>query len=142
MGGVTIKIQTTCYCLKVRNANNHITAFYDRMLEQSGVTIRQYSLLLNISRAESLNVRELADKSNLDRSTLARNLKPLFTKELIQDLKLPKARDSKLKLTDKGMKTLIQAQDLWEEAQGTVIKKLGYDKLAMLDIVLKELETL
>lgn len=123
-------------------ATNNLARFYDRMLEPSGVTTRQFSLLLNISRSEDVNVRQLADMANLDRSTLARNLKPLFSKCLIEDNKLPGARDSKLRLTETGRETLEQARCLWEKAQDTVAEKLGREKLEMLETVLEALEAL
>lgn len=133
---------TSCYCLKVRKASASVTKFYDHMLEPVGVTVRQYSLLLNISRRHSISIRELADITDLERSTLARNLKPLFHKELILDAKLPGARDCKLELTENGLKALAEAQALWQQAQNAVMEKLGAKGLEMLEYILHELEEL
>lgn len=132
----------SCYCLKTRMATGNLVKFYDNMLEPSGVTTRQYSLLLNISRREDVSVRELADMTNLERSTLARNLKPLFSRLLIEDKKLPGTRDSKLRLTKNGREVLEKAQGLWEKAQSGLAEKLGQEKMDMLETVLDALEAL
>lgn len=133
---------TSCYCLKVRKANGAVTKFYDTILAPSGVTTRQYSLLLNISRAENISIRELADMSELDRSTLARNLKPLFNKELVSDAREIGTRDCKLILTEKGKTVLSEAAALWAKAQQMLMEKVGYANLDMLDNVLEMLEKL
>lgn len=133
---------TACYCLKMRRATNDVTRFYDHILEPSGVTISQFSILLNVSRAEKGSIQELADMAELDRSTLARNIRPLINRSLIVDAKLPGARDSKLKLTDDGTKTLEHAKVLWEEAQQQVKSKLSQSGIEELEQLLKALEAL
>lgn len=134
--------QTSCYCLKMRRASSDITRFYDKQLESSGVTVSQYSLLLNISLAEQGTLKELADMAELDRSTLARNIKPLIRKNLVYDAKVDGARNSKLVLTQEGIKTLEHAKQLWNHAQQQVQEKLGQVNISELEKVLKTLETL
>lgn len=133
---------TPCYCLKIRRANADLISFYDHSLAESGITIQQYSLLLNISKAEKGTLRELADMAELDRSTLARNIKPLLSKKLVYDAKPEGARDSKLTLTDDGKKTLQLAQTLWEKAQKNISQSLGEVGIKELDKLLKTLEAL
>lgn len=142
MGNSYQKKPTTCYCLKMRRASSDITRYYDHMLEPSGVTVGQYSLLLNTSNAEKGTVTELADMAELDRSTLARNIKPLINKNLIYDAKVNGARDSRLMLTEEGKKTLLHAQSLWEEAQKKISENFGKDGIAELEKVMKTLEAL
>lgn len=143
MGSIKYSKQpTSCYCLKIRRATNDVTRFYDHVLKPSGITVSQYSILLNISRAEKGSIKELADMAELDRSTLARNIKPLINRNLIIDAKLPGTRDSKLKLTDEGIRTLEKSKMLWEEAQHQVEKKLGLNEIEELEQLLKALEAL
>ena len=93
---------SSCYCLKVRRANGIVTKFYDSLMAPSGVTVRQYSLLLHISRTEGISVRQLADQTGsesfllpfslstladyiaTDRSAMMRELKRLRTEGVIQ----------------------------------------------------------
>lgn len=138
----SIRKQTSCYCLKMRRAGSDLTRFYDKQLEPSGVTVSQYSLLLNISLAEQGTIKELADMAELDRSTLARNIKPLFKKNLVYDAKEDGARNSKIALTAEGEKALEQAKLLWSNAQRLVQEKLGEIGITELEKVLKTLETL
>lgn len=133
---------TSCYCLKTRRASATVTKFYDRVLESCGVTVRQYSLLLNISRAEHCSVKELADMTELDRSTLARSLKPLYHQGLVIDTKVPGTRNSQLEVTKAGKETFECAKQLWTEAQKAVELKLGEDGLHSFEKVINLLETL
>lgn len=136
------KNSTACYCLRTRRASAAVTKFYDNMLESCGVTVRQYSLLLNISQAEYCSVKELADMTELDRSTLARSLKPLYHHGLVIDIKEPGTRNSQLELTNAGKETVEYAKQLWTEAQKAVKLKLGEDGLHSLEKVLDLLEAL
>lgn len=131
-----------CYCLKIRRASAVITKFYDDSLRGCGVTSRQYSLLYQISRKELCSVRELSDAAQLDRSTLARSLKPLYQQALIADVRQPGTRNSRLKLTQAGEETLAQANRLWAGAQETVRQTLGGEGIAWLDRMLDLLGTL
>lgn len=142
MGKNHQKTPTSCFCLKMRRASADITNYYDRVLEPSGVTVGQYSILLNTSKAEKGTVKELADMAELDRSTLARNIKPLIGRKLIYDAKEDGARNSRLLLTEAGKRTLLQAQSLWEEAQNKMREHLGEEGMAELEKVLKTLEAL
>ena len=134
--------QTACYCMKIRRASAVITKLYDQLLDGSGITARQFSLLFKVSTAEHCSVRELADATELDRSTLARNLKPLYQKGLIADAKEMGARNSRLELTPEGKETLQHAGALWKEAQERVRLKLGKRRVAELDKLIGLLEEL
>lgn len=133
---------TSCYCLKTRRASAVVTKFYDKTLEPCGLTVRQYSLLLNISQEECCSVKELADATELDRSTLARSLKPLFHQGLIADTSRPGARNSQLELTKAGQESLGRAKLLWAEAQRALTQKLGEGGLRSLEEVFQLLESL
>lgn len=132
----------SCFCLRIRKASAAVTKFYDNMLIPSGVTVRQYSLLFNISQAKDCSVKELADMTELDRSTLARSLKPLFNQCLVVDTSQPRARNSKLELTEAGKATLEQAKLLWEKAQFELMQKLGCERVNGLEKVLQSLDCL
>lgn len=108
---------TVCHCLKMRRSAENVIRFYDNILAPSGVTVRQYSLLRAIFEHSGCNVRELSEATLLDRSTLARSLKPLIQAGYIADRKASGARDSVLELTDQGASVCKEAAGLWETAQ-------------------------
>jgi len=136
------KTTSSCYCLKTRRASAALTKFYDNKLAPCGVTVRQYSLLLNISQAENCSVKELADMTELDRSTLARSLKPLYQQALVIDTKELGTRNSQLELTRAGKQTVECANQLWAEAQEVVEEKFGEVGLQKLEMVMARLEAL
>lgn len=136
------KTSTSCYCLKTRRASAALTKFYDNTLAPCGVTVRQYSLLLNISRAENCSIKELADMTELDRSTLARSLKPLYQQGLVIDTKELGTRNSQLELTRAGKHTVDCANQLWVEAQKIVEHELGEAGLQELEKVMAMLEAI
>ncbi|MDR1086271.1 MAG: MarR family winged helix-turn-helix transcriptional regulator [Deltaproteobacteria bacterium] len=142
MGTKKTKKFSPCYCLRIRLATGVVTEYYDRILAPSGVTVNQFAVLFNISRHEGCSVKQLADISEHDSSTLARNLKPLYRDGLIADTKEPGSRNSRLKLTPAGQKTLEAANPLWNKAQESLSKKLGQENLKTLEKLLVSLSDL
>lgn len=133
---------TTCHCLKMRRSAGNVVQFYDNLLSPSGVTVRQYSLLNKIAENEGCSVRELSDATELDRSTLARSLKPLIQAGYIEDRKERKARNSVLYLTEEGIDTCRHASELWNKAQKAFEDKVGRNNVQELESILELLQAL
>lgn len=121
---------TVCHCLKMRRSAENVIRFYDSVLAPCGITVRQYSLLNAISEYSGCNVRILSEATLLDRSTLARSLKPLIQAGYIKDNKVVGARDSVLKLTEKGISVCKEATNLWEIAQHQFEAKFSEEQLS------------
>ena len=121
-----------CYCISFRRTARAVTAYYDRMLSPSGITINQYSLLLNLYRIAPCSVSTLAKAMRLDRTTLVRNIKPLIGAGLIQDLAKEGERDRQLIISGTGLATLEAAQKLWEKAQAGLKKHIDVQELEKL----------
>jgi DNA-binding MarR family transcriptional regulator len=128
--------QTPCYCLKARRAAAAITEYYDSVLAPSKITVSQFSLIKNILFSDNPSIRELADLVELDRSTLARGLKPLIRDNLVTDVRPRGQRNCQLSLTDKGRETFTRAKLLWAEAQKNLALKFGREGLRALELVL------
>lgn len=133
---------TVCHCLKMRRSAENVINFYDNILAPSGVTVRQYSLLRAVSEHSGCNVRELSEAAVLDRSTLARSLKPLIQSGYIEDKKAPGARDSVLELTDRGISVCKEAAGLWEAAQRQFESKFTESQLLNFENMLTILQEL
>lgn len=133
---------TSCHCLKMRRSASNVIAFYDEKLKSTGITVRQYSLLYEIGRQEGCSVRTLSEATELDRSTLARSLKPLLSSGYIEDRKLEGARNSKLYLTEKGKSISKEAAKCWEEAQKEFEKIVGEDRVKVLEEILSIMQRL
>ena len=133
---------TVCHCLKMRRSAENVIHFYDKILAPTGLTVRQYSLLYQILGHEGCNVRELSELTELDRSTLARSLKPLVNTGLIEDIKDTGTRNSKLVLTEQGKEVCSQANHLWCSAQEQFEKRLGTDTVNTLEKILETIQEL
>lgn len=133
---------TVCHCLKMRRSAENVIHFYDSILSSTGLTVRQYSLLNQISLHKGCSVKELSEFTELDRSTLARSLKPLISEGLIEDTKELGARNSKLELTESGAIVCGQARELWLTAQKQFEEKLGCETVNSLEEILEKLQEL
>lgn len=133
------KHKSLCYCINLRRAANAVTDMYDRVLQPIGLTVNQYSLLINISRLNICSVSDLASYVGLERTTIVRSLKPLFKLGYIEDVSEKGHRSRKLKVTKMGQQLLEQGKILWGTAQTELEQKIGKEKLEQLSGILAQL---
>jgi DNA-binding MarR family transcriptional regulator len=136
------KREIPCYCIKVRRVARIVTAYYDDFLAPSGLTVNQYSLLVNLEKLGESNVSELANYVGLERTTLVRNIKPLLERRYVQDASRVEARDCRLSVTAVGREALSVAMPLWEKAQKGIDDKIGAGNMKVLNELLGGLEML
>lgn len=118
--------KSTCYCTNVRRSANIISDFYDASLKGAGLTIAQYYLLINLSRLGSANITHWAEHVGLDRSTMARNIKLLQTRDLV---KITEGHGKVFTLSSEGKRVLELAIPLWQRAQERIEDILGKDDI-------------
>ena len=129
-----------CYCAVFRTAARKVTAIYDAALEPCGINLAQYSLLRTIQRRAPLSLTELGRVTELDRSTIGRNVKLLRRLGLVRAT--PGADDQReavVTLDEQGAQVLERAAPLWDEAQRAVEAKLGADSARQIRTVLQTL---
>jgi DNA-binding MarR family transcriptional regulator len=115
-----------CNGTALRKATRRISQLYDALLTPCGLRSTQRSILIQIARAGSPNMGELAEALVLDRSALAHNLKPLERDGLVETIVDPDDRRTRLAvLTDAGRMRLVQSAPLWEDAQHCFEKVFG-----------------
>ena len=119
-----------------------MTDYYDRMLAPSGITVSQFSLLRNLRRLEVATASDLADRVELERSTLVRTLKPLLEAGLIEDKAAPGTRNRRLRVTAAGEQVLAEALARWREAQKGIAKRLGSAGVEQLHALAEQLREL
>lgn len=130
-----------CMCYNLHQADLFVTAFYNRYLEPLGLTVRQYTVLSYIAALQPVNVSQLAEAMNLDRTTLVCNLKPLENEKIVADLG-GKRRSRQLVLTTQGKQLYKEADHCWQQAQAAFIQRLGKKKSQALWNLLMDLEKL
>ena len=67
-----------CVCMCTRRAAGALTSYYDKRFEPMGITVNQFSLMINIKSAGTTNITDLTRMVKLDKSTLSRTLAPLI----------------------------------------------------------------
>ena len=66
-----------CTGARLRRLTRRVTAFYEHHMRDSGLKLSQYSLLAQLS-ADPQSLTTLADRMEIDRTTLTRSLQPLL----------------------------------------------------------------
>jgi DNA-binding MarR family transcriptional regulator len=127
---MTIQIDPrNCYCSELRKAARRVTLLYDRALSEAGLTIGQFTILAEISRAtdsEDLTISALAATLAMDRSGFRHTLAPLIRDDLvIVTVGRSDARSRVLKLTRRGQAALASAFGAWELAQRSLESQVG-----------------
>jgi DNA-binding MarR family transcriptional regulator len=131
-----------CNCFAVRSAARHVTQLYDQFLAPSGLRANQFSILAKLDRLGPMTINMLAEAMVTDRTTLARNLKPLQRDGLINIEASPTDRRAKeLHLTKMGMKRLDEARKAWSQAQSRFEHTFGARRTANLRDMLRAVVT-
>lgn len=102
-----------------------VTDFYDKALKPAGISLNQYSLLVNLGGIEGCGTGELAQRVKLEKSTLVRTLQPLLRDGLVVDRSPVGSRRRQLYLTPLGRKVMKKAFPLWTKAQEDTAANLG-----------------
>jgi DNA-binding MarR family transcriptional regulator len=126
-----------CTCARLRRLTRRITAVYDRELAAAGLRVTQFSLLSTLQRdgvmAEGLPMAELAERMDMDRTTLTRNLKPLLDRGWVSVSSDPgDARVRRARISADGQAVFAAARPHWRRAQEQVNRTLGEPAVAEL----------
>ena len=118
-------VATQCTCLNLRRITRKVTQRYDEWLAPAELRITQFSLLGMLHAPEEVSVSALAEKLDVDRTTLTRNLLLLSERNLVAIGEGPDARSRAITLTAKGREAFARALPLWRKAQDELNAKLG-----------------
>jgi DNA-binding MarR family transcriptional regulator len=135
---LTVEKYMDCVCFNLRKTARAITQLYDEALRPSGLRCTQFSLLIAATRLEPVTVTHLAEIVVMDRTTLARNLRPLEKKGLMNVTPGDDQRTRIVTLTTRGKEVLARALPLWEKAQARVVRGMGQERWTALEANLKD----
>ena len=136
------EIEESCACLNVRKAARAITQLFDEVLQPTGLRSTQFPLLVAVALRGEAPVTQLAEELVMDRTTLARNLKPLESQGLLTIEAGTDRRRHLVRLTERGRQALARALPYWEQAQHQVVTRLGQEQWHALRDSLKATMTL
>jgi DNA-binding MarR family transcriptional regulator len=128
-----------CLCIAIRKASRRMTTLYDAALAPVGINLAQFSLLKTIRRLAPVSLSDLGRTTELDRSTIGRNVKVLERMGLAQAAAGKDHREATVELTSTGQGALHTALPLWEQAQRDIEARLGPAKTAQLEQLLAAL---
>lgn len=125
--------QPDCICIHLRRLARSVTQAYDEALAGSGIKLTQFSLLRTVQRNEPAPIGLLADALELDRTTLARNLRPLERDGLLVTAAAEAdQRVTEVRLTAAGRRVIARALPAWQHAQERMVKTFGARQLGLL----------
>jgi DNA-binding MarR family transcriptional regulator len=126
---VLSEVEATCLCLNVRKMARVLTHHYETHLQLGDLRITQFSLLVAIALARSVPLTRLAEGLGMDRTTLARNLKPLERQHLVTvETSTEDRRVRVITLTAQGLQKVNDALPLWKQAQTQMLSLLGSEQ--------------
>jgi len=129
----------TCLCIELRTAAQRLTQAYDQAMAPAGISVTQFSQMHLIRTLEGPTLTELAAASQLDRSTLGRNIRVLEKLGLVTMKAGEDARTRTIHLTRKGLNAFKRAVPLWHSVQSRLLERLGLNGRAKLDELLDTL---
>lgn len=132
-------MSTKCLCIDLRSAAQKLTQAYDEAMAPSGISVTQFSLLHLIQSLGRPTLTELAEASQLERSTLGRNIKVLERMGMLGTKVGADARSKTIQLTRKGANAFNRAVPLWTEVQTELSDRLGRSGRKQLEEVLAAL---
>jgi DNA-binding MarR family transcriptional regulator len=136
------EVATGCACRNLRRTARAVTRLYDETLRPSGLRITQFTLLVAVALSEPVPITRLADALTLDRTTLARDLKPLTERELLEITAGEDKRTRLVRLTRQGREAIGRAYPLWQRAQARIVEGSGADRWQSVATGLEEVAAL
>lgn len=108
---------SACLNYKLRRASRLLNHYYDQALKPAGVRAGQFNLMVPVALRGVFSITGLAALLGMERSALARNLKPLERKGWVTVTAGADRRTRLVHLTREGERLLRKAYPLWEQAQ-------------------------
>jgi len=129
---VRLSEASTCLNYNLRRASRLVNHSYDQTLKPAGVRAGQFNLMIPVALRGAFAITDLAALLGMERSALARNLKPLERKGWVAVTVGADRRTRLVRLTREGERLLFKAYPLWERAQTKLTAALGGSDLQRL----------
>jgi len=119
-----------CAGTNIRLAARRITRFLEARMQETDLSLPQFGLMTHIAAAENDTIGTLAERADLDQSTLSRNLRGLERAGLVEIAVVEKdLRRRAVWLTEKGARRLEAAIPIWRRAHAALA-----DLIALRDV--------
>ena len=124
-----VPIEKTQGCLnfQLRRTSRLLGRYYDDALRHLGLRITQFNLLAVLAQTGPIAITALAELVGMERSALARNLKPIERRKLVTVTPGKDKRTRTVTLAPAGRRKLEEALPKWEQTQTQLIRKMKPD---------------
>ena len=121
-----VPIEKTQGCLnfQLRRTSRLLGRYYDDALRHLGLRITQFNLLAVLAQTGPIAITALAELVGMERSALARNLKPIERRKLVTVIPGKDKRRRTVTLSPAGRHKLEEALPEWDHAQTQLIRKM------------------
>jgi DNA-binding MarR family transcriptional regulator len=127
-----LEVDRSCLALNLRRVERIVCQIYDTALRPFGIKSTQFSLLVTVHAMQGATVSRIADRINVDRTTLTRNLSLLEASGLIETARGDDLRERMISVTEKGDAVLVAAFPIWSATQRRLTSKMGNQSVASL----------
>ena len=116
--------------------SREVSTFFDDHFKEFGLATSYIELILLVKNSgEDCTQKEIAEKMNLDPSTITRFITKLQKKELVE--KKRSGRLVSIRLTAKGEKLALNAEKTYKKAESELERRLGSQYLDTTEKLLK-----
>ena len=128
-----------CACANLRRAARAVTRAYNRELQQDGIEITQFTLLMALNLVGDISQGELGEILALDSTSLTRMLKLLKDHGWVEAKEGADRRVRIFRLTKAGREKYQRSLPNWKRAQEHLRTTLGDKTVGQLGRILAEL---
>ena len=138
-----VPIEKTQGCLnfQLRRTSRLLGRYYDDALRHLGLRITQFNLLAVLVQTGPIAITALAELVGMERSALARNLKPIERRKLVTVIPGKDKRTRTVTLAPAGRRKLEEALPKWDQTQTQLIRKMKPDRASGLVQALAKIRT-
>lgn len=122
---VRLSEAATCLNYNLRRTSRLVNRYYEQALKPAGLRAGQFNLMVPLGLRGALSITQLAELLGMERSALARNLRPLERKRWVTVTVGADRRTRLVRLTREGRWSLRTAYPFWEQAQRELTSALA-----------------
>ena len=128
-----MKESNPCFCVSVRGLANRLTQLYDDRMAPFDLRVTQYSVMKKIVDKPNSTISEIAQMSDLDRTTLTRSLRILERDGWLEFVKAKDQREKRLQIKATKTSDFDRAQRAWQQVQKELSALIDLDPIRKAD---------
>ncbi len=126
-----------CAYTSLRKASRVATSIFDQATESLGLKSTQLSILVTAALHGPTTIRNLAEETVMDPSSLSRSLPRLEEMGLIKKAICESRRSRTVTVTEAGFNKIREAVPVWQNMQAQMLKAIGPDEHEILLALLR-----